>query len=184
MITVAGVVTSTRGMVTREKQPFISAVLEDLDGKIPVMVWPRVYNDTKDLWQEGSVLLVEGRVRVREDEIQLNCESARRYQPREENPETEAPAPVVEVKPPEVHRLTISLTQTDDKESDIAKLHRLDDILKGFPGPDRVFLRIVNGTKVYNLDPPTKFTGYSPQLEEKIKEVVGKDSIRLDKVSS
>ncbi|GAG93391.1 unnamed protein product, partial [marine sediment metagenome] len=62
-------------------RPFVSAVLEDLDGRIETMVWPKLYSDTRDLWQEGNILLVEGKVRLRDDRVQLNCDHVRRYQP-------------------------------------------------------------------------------------------------------
>ncbi len=186
VITVAGMVSATRGLVTHEKQPFIEAVLEDLDGKIPVMVWPSVYSKTKELWQEGSLLLVEGRVRVRGDEIQLNCESVRPYQTEVELVETPEPATSTEVdlKSPEIHRLTINLIQTDDAATDLDKLHKLDSLLKNFPGPDKVNLRITNGNKIYTLDLPNCYVQYSPELEAKLAEIVGEEGLRLEKVGT
>ncbi|MFH0847650.1 MAG: DNA polymerase III subunit alpha, partial [Chloroflexota bacterium] len=186
-ITVAGMVSSTRGLMTHEKQPFIEAVLEDLDGKIPVMVWPSVYNKTRELWQEGSLLLVEGRVRVRGDEIQLNCESVRPYQSEAEPTMTTAePAKNMEVdlKVPEIHRLTINLIQTQDAVADLDKLHKLDSLLKNYPGPDKVNLRITNGSRIYTLDLPNCYVQYSPALESKLAEILGKEGLRLEKVNT
>ena len=80
-VVVAGIVASVRHLFTRDRNPFISAILEDLDGQIEVMVWPRVYTDTSDLWQECNILLVEGKVRLRDDRVQLNCEKVRHYPP-------------------------------------------------------------------------------------------------------
>jgi len=68
-IPVAGMVASVHNSFTRDQRPFASAVLEDLDGRLEVMVWPRVYADTRDLWQEGNILLVEGKVRMRDDQV-------------------------------------------------------------------------------------------------------------------
>ena len=90
----AGMVASVHYLFTRERKPFASLVLEDLDGAVEVIVWPRVYTETKDLWQEGSILLVEGKVRIKDDRVQLNCERARPYQPEAAGEEEEiAPRP-------------------------------------------------------------------------------------------
>jgi len=59
-VVVAGMVASVRYLYTRAGKAFASAQLEDLDGRIEVMVWPRVYAETKDLWQEGNMLLGVG----------------------------------------------------------------------------------------------------------------------------
>ncbi|MFC2003914.1 DNA polymerase III subunit alpha, partial [Chloroflexota bacterium] len=80
IVVVAGMVAEVRLLYTRDRKPFVSAVLEDIDGRVEVMVWPKVYADTRDLWQEGNVLLVTGKVRVRDDRVQLNCDSVSRYQ--------------------------------------------------------------------------------------------------------
>ena len=79
-VVIAGMVASVRSLFTKDRRPFISAVLEDLDGKIETMVWPKLYSDTRDLWQEGNILLVEGEVKLRNDQVQLHCDRVRRYQ--------------------------------------------------------------------------------------------------------
>jgi len=91
-VVVAGMVTLVRHLLTREGKQFASVTLEDLDGQIEVMVWPRVYVETGDLWAEGEILLIEAKVRQREDRVQLSCDKARHYQPGAPVPETAAPA--------------------------------------------------------------------------------------------
>jgi DNA polymerase III subunit alpha len=80
VVRVAGMVASLHTILTKDGQTSMSAVLEDVDGKIEVMVWSRIYSQTKDLWQEGSIVLVEGRVRERADQLQLVCDRAMRYE--------------------------------------------------------------------------------------------------------
>jgi DNA polymerase-3 subunit alpha len=192
-VIVAGMVASVRYLLTRDGRPFASAVLEDLDGRIEVMVWPKIYADTKELWEEGSILLVEGRVRLREDRVQLNCDSVRRYQPEAApaavegvvSQPVESPAAVEEpaatvVPPREVRRLVISLTQTSDAGSDTACLQRLIDLIKQFPGDDEVRLCLTNGAKIINLRLAGLYTGYCPELHQRLTEVVGEEGIRLE----
>ena len=190
-VVVAGMVASVHHLFTRDHHPFVSAVLEDLDGRIEVVAWPRVYASTKDLWQEGNILLVEGRVRLRDDRVQLNCDNVRHYQPeaaRVEEVVTPEPgeAPVVAERTPgytapaKHHRLVISVSQTSNEASDIALLQKLIDTLKDFPGQDEVNLCVINEEKVINLKLSKIYTNYCPELHQRLLELVGEDGLRVE----
>jgi len=192
-VVVAGMVASVNHLFTRDRRPFASVALEDLDGRVEVMVWSTVYNSTRELWEEGNILLVEGKVRLRNDRVQLNCDSVRRYQPEAAQTEeivTPEPgeAPVVaEETPPDTalvksHRLVISITQTSDEDSDIASLQKVNDTLKEFPGQDEVILRIeiegeINSLKLSKIS-------YCPELHQRLVELVGKDGLRVETLAS
>jgi DNA polymerase-3 subunit alpha len=188
---VAGMVASARYLFTRDKRPFASVVSEDLDGRVEVVVWPKVYADTRDLWEEGNILLVEGKVRLRDDRVQLSCDYVRRYQPDAARGEEvvvsqpiEAPAvaeePSTLTAPVESHRLVICITQTDDEDSDITCLYKVIDTLKEFPGRDEVKLCLTNGTKISNLRFSDIYTNHCPELRQRLVELVGEDGLRLE----
>jgi len=192
-VVVAGMVASLHHLFTRDQRPFVSAVLEDLDGRVEVMVWPKVYESTRELWEEGNILLVEGKVRLRDDRVQLNCDSVRRYQP-EAAPSEE----VVSPEPDEIplaagetpadyaaakgHRLIISITQTSDKDADVACLQKLMGALRDFPGQDEVLLRVKAKVKVDNLKLTN--TSYYPALHQRLVELVGEDGLTLERLAS
>ncbi len=191
-VVVAGMVASVNHLFTRDRRNFASVILEDLDGSVEVMVWPNVYDSSRELWEEGNILLVEGKVRLREDRVQLNCESVRRYQPEavpaEEAATTpEEPAPIAketpsEITPPQKYRLVITLAQTSDKESDISRLHELNRIIKDFPGQDTVILRVENGERVNSLR--LSDTSYCPELHQRLVGLVGEERLKVESVSS
>jgi len=182
-IIVAGMVASVNQLFTRDRRSFASVALEDIDGRVEVLVWPQVYGSTKELWQEGNILVVAGKVRLRDDRVQLNCDSVRRYQPEAITPEPDE-APVVAEEtpagtaPPESHRLVISITQTSDEDSDITRLQKLVGSLKDFPGSDEVTLCIKIEDRVDNLKLPS--TGYCPELRQRLVELVGEDGLILE----
>ena len=189
-VVVAGMVASVRHLLTRDGRPFASAILEDLNGQVEVMVWPKVYADTNDLWQEGNILLVEGKVRLRDDRVQLSCDRVRRYQPSDQEEEiptpqpTEAPVATEETKvstaPAKSRQLVIRLSQTSDEETDKANLHKLVAILRDFPGQDAVRLSVTNEEKVINLSLPNIYAGYCPELHQRLVELVGKDGLKIE----
>jgi DNA polymerase-3 subunit alpha len=78
-VRVAGMVTSVRNILSRDGNMSASVILEDLDGQVEVMVWSRVYAQARDLCREGSILLVEGKVRERGDQLQVVCERVSKY---------------------------------------------------------------------------------------------------------
>jgi len=190
-VNVVGMVGSVHYLFTRDRTPFASVILEDLSGQVEVMVWPKVYAKTSDLWQEGNILEVSGKVRVREseDRVQLNCEDVRLFQPNaqgeEESTEPPAAAPAAAEKAssstaPESRRLVIRLQQTSDKAADKANFHRLIATLKDFPGPDEVKLVINNGEKATNLRLHHITTNYCPELHERLVELVGEDGLKVE----
>ena len=190
-VIVAGMVTSVRQLFTRDRHLFASAILEDLDGSIEVMVWPNVYASTKELWEEGNILLVEGKVRLRDDRVQLNCDYVRHYQPQATQGEevvTSQPgeAPVVAEEttaytaPVKGRQLVISITQSNYEASDTAYLHKLFVTFKDFPGQVEVSLRVTNEEKVINLKLSNIATNYCPELHQQLVELVGEDGLGLE----
>jgi DNA polymerase-3 subunit alpha len=178
-IVVAGMVASVHQSFTKDRRPFASVVLEDLDGRVEVMVWPKVYASTTDLWQEGNILLVEGKVRLRDDRLQLSCETVRRYQP--EAAQREEPMVAEETQAAvKGRRLVISISQTSDEESDIAYLYKLIEALRGFPGQDEVNLCVTNEQRVFNLKLSNIYTNYCPELHQRLVELVGEGGLKVE----
>jgi len=182
MISAAGVVTSLRPSLTRDGNSFMIAGLEDLSGSVEVMVWPRAYTRSKELWQEGNVLKVDGQVKVRGGRVQLYTEQVHYYKPPAEEEEKTPPAAATE-SPPQTYRLIISLSQSGDQEGDLARLHQIYEALRDFPGRDEVNLSIVRGNEVVLLKLPDGHTNYCPQIRERLVELVGEEGLRLEKTA-
>jgi len=184
-VVTAGMVDSVRHLLTREGKAFASATLEDLDGKIEVMVWPKIYAGTKGLWQEGNLLLVEGKVRVRDDQVQLNCNSVRIYQIQtpsesEDIAETEEATEICETTPAAPkRRVILSITQTDDKADDLNRLNETIEILKRFPGSDEVWFNVVNEEKTSTLKMVSVEVNYCPELSNSLAQLLGNESIEV-----
>jgi len=70
-VVVGGIVTGFRTVITKARATMGVATLEDLQGTIEVVVFPRLYEQTAAIWQEGAILLVAGRVDHRGDEVSI-----------------------------------------------------------------------------------------------------------------
>lgn len=99
LVTLAGMVAAARTSVTRDGNTFATVELEDLNGRTEIVAWPKLYAQTKEFWQEGNVLLVEGKVSFRGDRGSVHADAVRLYQPNAEGDSVEA-GQMVRVKPP------------------------------------------------------------------------------------
>jgi DNA polymerase-3 subunit alpha len=167
-VTVRGLVVSARQAYTRDNRPFIVASIEDLDASIEVIAWPRLYESTQGLWQEGNILTIKGAVKIRDGEVQLNCQEAMLLPVRQE----------LLKEPPHRHVL-IEVNQSGDAKKDIECLHRIVDVLRSYPGQDRVSLIVVGDGEVTNLDMPNITVDYCPELAGELSEIVGEGNLRL-----
>jgi DNA polymerase-3 subunit alpha len=75
-IVVGGIVTGFRTVITRSQSTMGVATLEDLQGSIEVVVFPKMYEQTAGTWTDGSILLVAGRVDHRGEEVSLLADLA------------------------------------------------------------------------------------------------------------
>ena len=170
-VVTAGIVTTVRHLLTKEGRAFVAATLEDLDGTVEVTAWPAVYAQTSDLWVEGTILLIEGKVRVRADRVQLACDSAQPYGV-EDDTEVEPPPPK--------RRLLITVAETDDEAGDVATLRRVLDVLKEHAGRDEVRIQVKQGNGVVDLAFPDVATSYCPELHQEIARLVGDGNVAVD----
>ena len=176
-VIVAGMIVTTRHLYTRDSRPFVIATLEDLDGSIEVAAWPEVYDQTKELWQEGEILLVEGAVKLRDERVGINCYRVRQYQPGgDETRETEPAA-----QPPSPHKLIVTINESDGDEEDVTRLHRVREILGRYSGQDTVQLIIVTTEKTVNLELPNT-TDYCPELAQELNSILGDNNLRVEQV--
>jgi len=167
-VTVSGIVVSVRQAYTRDKRTFVVASIEDLDGTIEVIAWPRLYESTHGLWQEGNVVKVQGIVKVRDGEVQLNCQDA-----------TLLPARQEVLKEPKTQHVIVDINQSDDAQKDIECLHRIVSALKSYPGQDRVSLAVVGNGERTNLEIPDITVDYCPELCRQLSSIVGERNLRL-----
>jgi DNA polymerase-3 subunit alpha len=181
-VVTAGVVNSIRQLYTKDKRPFIIANLEDLEGNIEVTVWSEIYEQTKQLWQEGEILLLEGRVKMRDDRVTLNCLKVRQYDVENEILPDNSPNKAEvksEVQISLKQRVTIVMKEDHYEERETVELlNRVMDILNQYPGENIARLVILNSEHTVNMElPPIR---YCTELAKKISLILGNDCIKIE----
>ncbi|HVL53449.1 MAG TPA: OB-fold nucleic acid binding domain-containing protein, partial [Vitreimonas sp.] len=74
-VTLGGILISSRRVITRAGSTMLVATLEDLQGSVEVVVFPKVFEQTAQSWADDSVVLVAGRIDRRDETPQILCES-------------------------------------------------------------------------------------------------------------
>jgi DNA polymerase-3 subunit alpha len=182
-VKVIGQLSSVSERLTRHQRPYLIATLELLYGGAEVIAWPDALERTREVWQEGSLLLVSGRIKVRGDELSVHCDQATPYVDEHENgtngiaeiPELQLDAKPIQDRP---RRVLISLVESGHNGDDAHLLREAIRTILEYPGTDRVQLEIsTNGRRVL-MDLPMVTAGYCPELRERIEELLGAGSLK------
>lgn len=79
-VRIGGVVGNMKKIYTRSNDPMVFAEIEDLQGKLEVIVFPKTLESTKDLWFSGAKLIVEGKISTKDDSIKILVEKAHKIE--------------------------------------------------------------------------------------------------------
>ncbi len=72
-VIVGGVITKIKKIMTRSSEPMLFVKIEDLTGNIEVLVFPSLLKENNLIWQEGKVLLCQGKLSDKDQELKLLC---------------------------------------------------------------------------------------------------------------
>ncbi len=151
-----GILSKVRTILTKTKQqPMVFARLEDNSGAIDIVIFPRTFEEAKELIHDDAVVLVKAKVDEREGEIQLLVEKV--SAPSETQLTHEGS---------DLHK-EIFVPRKTSKET----LQELGKLLKAHPGSQTVLILIPNGSKPQKMLLPYG-VNWNKELEKKIAELL------------
>jgi len=71
---IGGIISSVKRVVTKKGDQMVFVELEDLTGKIEVIVFPKLLRRDPSIWVENKIILVEGKIDTRSDVAKMICE--------------------------------------------------------------------------------------------------------------
>ncbi len=88
-VTVAGIVSSLKEKITRSNTTMAFISLEDFTGSVEVIVFPKLYSSLGEIIREGNVVIVTGRIDVKDEENpKLILETAAPFSQKEAAPKS------------------------------------------------------------------------------------------------
>jgi DNA polymerase III subunit alpha len=155
VVTLGGIISGVQRKTTRQGQPWAIVTLEDLEGSVEVMFFPKSYEAAALSIAEDAVVLVRGRIDRREDP------------PRFVGMELSVPDLAEGPRGP----LVISLPTP---RCTPPVVERLKEVLAAHPGTTEVHLQLVSGTRttVLRLEDGLRVTA-TPALMADLKHLLG-----------
>lgn len=161
-VKVGGIVTDVRVVLTKATSREMAFVrIEDETGNMEVVVFPKIFSQTKSIWTKDRIVSIRGRSDVREGEKMLIVESATLLEEEKKRKNGKKAAYDFEVEIP--------------AKISSQKLVELNKLFKQNQGKSKVALVFVDkfGRKKQMVLPYG--VAYTENLKKKIKEIIGED---------
>ncbi len=71
LIIISGVITNIKKIITRSGESMIFAKIEDPSASLEILVFPKLFKENLDIWQEGSIILVAGSLSEKDSDLKL-----------------------------------------------------------------------------------------------------------------
>jgi DNA polymerase-3 subunit alpha len=78
-VILAGIVTDVRQITTKKGEAMAFIRMEDLQGPVDVTVFPQLYRDNRGLWSLDKIVIVRGKVDVRNGRVSVLADSVQDY---------------------------------------------------------------------------------------------------------
>ena len=191
-VRVGGLVKSVRRVVTRKGQIMAYAEMEDLTGDIDVVLFPRVYEQYRQLFQNDAVLVVQGKVDARAGSLRNGAGAQPAADPTEEDAaaaESIERASIVadfawayddpECVPVERRHL-VHITVPGGAELPMAELA---EVLARHPGDDEVVIHLrLDEHEVLLAAGERYHVAAGPGLAADLERLYGRAAVRLEAV--
>jgi DNA polymerase-3 subunit alpha len=161
-VAVGGIVTDLRKRKSKKGQWWASLQLEDLEGHVETLVFPKTFEASQALLENGRALLVTGRAENEDGRVRLTADDVMVLDDAREKK-----AQAVQVR-------------LDDADLDDTTMRRLRKALEGSPGELPVYLELVRPGRfrmVARAEPSMR-VGPSPRLLAAVEEVLGPGRLR------
>jgi DNA polymerase-3 subunit alpha len=76
-VKIGGVITQIQKVITRSNQAMVFAKIEDMSGRIEVLVFPSLLSSQPSLWQEGKIILAKGKLSDKDGVVKMLCNEAK-----------------------------------------------------------------------------------------------------------
>lgn len=169
-VTVLGLISSIKKKITKNDSTMAFVSLEDTSGAAEVIVFPKTLMANPTVFFEGNVLLIHGRVSMREDEdAKIVCEAV------EPCPSEEA---VMRASKPEKKKAKGLFLRFDNDSSPQIELCRR--LLAIFDGNVPLYYFFSN-KKEYRPNPIGQAIDVNPVLLRELRKILGEDNVIYNK---
>jgi DNA polymerase-3 subunit alpha len=155
-------VAGVRRIVTKTERSMAVAVLEDLTGRVDLVLFPESFDRYGESLLDGVILDVRGRLERRGEALQIVCESV----------SAELPASGTEIYEPD--SIVIRFRRGADSWAEIKAMQQVDEILNRHEGECPVIIEVPTATgPASRMMSRTRRSEWSLALERELQAVAG-----------
>ena len=166
-VTIGGSLKNVKKILTKKSNSEMAfATLDDDTGSIELIIFPKIFAETKNLWVADTPILITGQVNYK-DRLGIIVDSA--VQPSQEKSKNEL-KPKITSLPSKSYQIVIK--QDSPKES----LIKINQLLQGNQGNDNISLKLTNGsntTKVIKIPYQVDFKAIKSKILKILKSIKG-----------
>jgi len=187
-IYVGGVITKIKKIITRSNEPMLFVKIEDNSGGLEILVFPSLLKENNLIWQEGKVVLCQGKLSDKDQDlklltnkaVELNIETAgeaiknftaNSHEKNNSEPKFSAPAgqpPIFKYLIFKDDNLYINLNPS----TGALALQKLKQALQKNKGDKKVFFRLLSGAGKVDLVETDFKVDYNKILIETINNIL------------
>lgn len=138
-VTTGGLLTAVNIKRTKDGKEMAVCLLEDLYGRIEILLFSRALAGSKQYLVKDSVVRVRGKLSLRDDEAKITCNDVRPWEL------SSADLPEAPPEPEDTRTLYLNI-----RPENLDKLDRIDKILRAHPGSGAVKLQIDGKIYLHN----------------------------------
>jgi len=178
-VILAGVIGNFKRKSTKNGNLMVFITLEDLEGTVEVIVFPKVYEESKELIKKDEMVIIEGGLDVTEGKRKIIAEKISLLDKYLENKKFISKEKAI--KQDLSNQLHLEINSYYNNETNI--LIRLKEIFCSYPGKSQVVLHFKNKDKtLLHLIGEKYLVNISEKLKEEIGNILGKDKIWTEDV--
>ena len=174
------IITNVRKKITKNNTTMAFVTAEDVFGSIEVIVFPKTYEQQTQLFAEGNIVLIHGRLSVREDEeAKLVCESVEPCPPadaKKKVSEQVRQAASTDARPQKKAASKTPGLFLRFAGEDCPEIERAQRILDFFDGNKTVYFFYCD-TKKYIRQPFSHSADVNEPMLKELRRILGEDNV-------
>jgi DNA polymerase III subunit alpha len=167
-VKIVGMLAGIRRITTRSNRTMAIVDLEDLTGNIELVMFPDCYDQHIEVLDDGAILEVTAKLELRNEQLQLVCESA-----------TDR-LTMAAAKPTSTRTVHVRLRTTENHWEDIRTMQDVIAILKRHEGDDEVQLYLPVGRSWVVFRSRSYRVDWNDVLAAELRRQLGSEHVRFE----
>lgn len=185
-VTLLGIVSSIKKKITKSDATMAFLSVEDMYGAIEVIVFPRIFTENAVKLQEGNVILLSGRLSLREDEDpKVICDLVQAVPDAQHVPDGFQQGQRKKTPPAAAPAVQPALGKTKAKRrglflrfasKDAPERVQAERVLRIFDGMAPLYYYYCD-TQKYETRPPVEFVDPNEPMFQELRRILGQDNV-------